>query len=202
MAAQASIGLRARKKEETRDALRRAAIRLYLEQTPAAVTVQDICTAAGVSTRTFFNYFETKDDAVFDWDRRLGSKLVELYLGRPTEEAPFDALRHTLHTAIPLLVADPGWHERRRLLHAHPELGPKLLHSNSHLAEVLAEAVAERTDLSPDDLYPRMLAGAGLTAMRAALRRWDPAGTDAQLLDLLDEAFEILAAGLPGPQPG
>ncbi|WP_016907872.1 TetR family transcriptional regulator [Streptomyces xiaopingdaonensis] len=195
-----SAGLREQKKSETRTALRRAAVRLYAEKSPAAVTVQDICAAAGVSTRTFFNYFETKDDAVFDWDRRLSTQLVDAYLERPAAEPPFDALRRTLGTAVPLLVADPGWRERRRLLRAHPELVPKLLHSNSHMAEVLAEAVAERTGLRPDDLYPRLLAGAGLTALRAALRRWDPEASDAALLDLLDEAFGMLAAGLADPR--
>ncbi|WP_326686617.1 MULTISPECIES: TetR family transcriptional regulator [unclassified Streptomyces] len=199
--AEAAHGLRERKKLETRTALRGAAVRLYLEHGPAAVTVHDICEAAGVSPRTFFNYFDTKDDAVFDWDHRLTCQLVELLAARPREEPPLEALRQTLRTAIPALVADAGWHERRRLLSAYPELVPKLVHSNSNMAEALAEAVATRTGLPQEALYPRLVAGSALTALRASIRAWDPETSAEQLLAMLEEGFVSLAAGLPEPEP-
>ncbi|WP_432108006.1 TetR/AcrR family transcriptional regulator [Streptomyces sp. AA1529] len=193
-------GLRERKKLETRSALRAAAVRMYLERGPAAVTVQDICEAAGVSQRTFFNYFETKDDAVFDWDRRLAGQLVELLTARPASEPPLEAVHRTLRTAVPALVADAGWRDRRRLLGTYPELVPKLLHSNSHLAEALAAAVAQRAGLPPDALYPRLLAGAGLTVLRSSIRAWDPESPAEDLLAVLDSCFASLAAGLPHPE--
>ncbi|MGI5347720.1 TetR/AcrR family transcriptional regulator [Streptomyces sp. CA-250714] len=196
----AAQGLRERKKLETRSALRAAAVRMYLERGPSAVTVQDICEAAGVSQRTFFNYFETKDDAVFDWDRRLAGRLGELLTGRPAGEAPPEALHQALRTAVPALVADPGWRDRRRLLGAHPELVPKLLHSNSSIAEALADAVAERTGLPPDALYPRLLGGIGLTVLRSSIRAWDPESPAEELLATLDSCFASLAAGLPQPE--
>ncbi|MDJ1131157.1 TetR/AcrR family transcriptional regulator [Streptomyces iconiensis] len=199
--AAAAGGLRERKKMETRTALRGAAVRLYLERGPSAVTVHDICEAAGVSPRTFFNYFDTKDDAVFDWDHRLTGQLVELLAARPESEPPLEALRQTLRTAIPALVADAGWRERRRLLQAYPELVPKLVHSNSHMAEALTEAVAARTRLTADALYPRLVAGAGLTALRASIRTWDPESSADELLAMLDECFAALGAGLPEPRP-
>ncbi|NSC24855.1 TetR family transcriptional regulator [Streptomyces albus subsp. chlorinus] len=193
-------GLRERKKLETRSALRAAAVRMYLERGPAAVTVHDICEAAGVSPRTFFNYFDTKDDAVFDWDRRLAGQLAELLAERPADETPLVALHRALRAAVPALVADPGWRDRRRLLAAHPELVPKLLHSNSHIAEALAEAVAARTGLPPDALYPRILAGAGLAVLRSTIRAWDPESPAEELLAMLDSCFTSLADGLPAPE--
>lgn len=54
-------GLRERKKAETRQALAEAALALAVERGPAAVTVDDIADAAGVSARTVFNYFPTKE---------------------------------------------------------------------------------------------------------------------------------------------
>lgn len=199
--AAATGGLRERKKLETRTALRGAAVRLYLERGPAAVTVHDICEEAGVSPRTFFNYFDTKDDAVFDWDHRLTGQLVALLTARPGHEPPLEALRRTLRTAIPALVADAGWRDRRRLLQAYPELVPKLVHSNSHMTEALTESVAARTGLSAEALYPRMVAGAGLTALRASIRAWDPESSAEALLAMVDECFDSLGAGLPEP-PG
>lgn len=197
--AAAATGLRERKKLETRTALRRAAVRLYLERGPSAVTVHDICEAVGISPRTFFNYFDTKDDAVFDWDHRLVGHLLELLAARPAEEAPLEALHRALRASIPPMVDDPGWRERRRLLAAHPELVPKLLHSNSHLADALAEGIAARTGLSPDSLYPRLVAGAGMTTVRTAIWSWDPDSPTEELLAMLDSCCEAFAAGLPEP---
>lgn len=58
------LGLRERKKRARREALIDATHRLVAEHGLDAVTVEAICEEAGVSARTFFNYFETKDDAV------------------------------------------------------------------------------------------------------------------------------------------
>ena len=59
-----ALGLRERKKRARREALIDATHRLVAEHGLDAVTVEAICDEAGVSARTFFNYFETKDDAV------------------------------------------------------------------------------------------------------------------------------------------
>lgn len=62
--AEPALGLRERKKRARREALIDATHRLVAEHGLDAVTVEAICEEAGVSARTFFNYFETKDDAV------------------------------------------------------------------------------------------------------------------------------------------
>ena len=72
----AAPGLRERKKAETRAALHAAAVRLFLERGPADVTVSDICEAAGVSARTFFNYFDAKEEALLPWDKHLIEEVI------------------------------------------------------------------------------------------------------------------------------
>src|SRR2546430_11883605 len=57
-------GLRARKKRATRKALRDAALRLALERGPGNVRVDDIAEAAGVSPRTYNNYFSSREQAI------------------------------------------------------------------------------------------------------------------------------------------
>jgi AcrR family transcriptional regulator len=63
-APEALSGLRDRKKRRTRQAIRAAAIELFTKQGVDATTVEQIATAADISPRTFFNYFDTKEQAV------------------------------------------------------------------------------------------------------------------------------------------
>src|SRR6266511_2334806 len=60
------MGIRERKKQRTRQALRQAAARLFLERGFEATTIADITAAADVAPRTFFSYFQTKEDVVLD----------------------------------------------------------------------------------------------------------------------------------------
>lgn len=68
---EAPDGLRERKKRARRLALRRAAVTMSLEKGFANVTIEDICEACEVSPRTFFNYFDTKEDAVTGVDESI-----------------------------------------------------------------------------------------------------------------------------------
>ncbi|HEX6421251.1 MAG TPA: TetR family transcriptional regulator, partial [Acidimicrobiales bacterium] len=86
-------GLRERKKAETRRALSSAALRLAREHGPEHVTVDDIAHAAGVSPRTFFNYFPSKDDAIAGVVPSESSELLADLVARPADESPLDALR-------------------------------------------------------------------------------------------------------------
>ncbi|WP_431032039.1 TetR/AcrR family transcriptional regulator [Streptomyces sp. P6-2-1] len=193
-------GLRARKKLRTRRELRRAATRLYAERGAAQVTVQDICAEVGISPRTFFNYFESKDDAVFGLDHRLRQRVVADLLARPAEQAPLPALREAILTAVPAVVApDTEFTRRRALLRAEPELLDRPLRNNRRMEEAVTAALASRTGAAPGDLYPHLVAATALAAMRAALRSWEPHSGAEGLTAALERAFGLLAAGLPVP---
>ena len=96
----AAPGLRERKKAETRAALRAAAARLFLERGPAAVTVSDICEAAGVSARTYFNYFDAKEDALLPGDKHLIEEIITGLAARPAAEPPLTAVRQAFEQAL------------------------------------------------------------------------------------------------------
>lgn len=194
-------GLRERKKAETREALRAAAIRLFLEQGPSAVTVNDICEAANVSPRTFFNYFESKEAALFAWDQRLTDRLVAELAARPSHEPPLTALRRAMDDTLPSFAAQTGWHARKELFGACPELRTKILQAVFRLEDRLVDALADRTGCPAGGLYPRLLAAATGSVFRAALTTWAPETGLAGLRALVDQAFDHLAAGLPVPAP-
>ncbi len=68
--------LRERKKQATRRSLRRIALQLVSDRGFAQVTVEDIAAAADVSPRTFFNYFPSKEAAVFGADPERTAELL------------------------------------------------------------------------------------------------------------------------------
>lgn len=95
---------RAEQKKQTRQALQDAADRLFAEQGVANTTVREIAEAAGVTERTFFRYFGTKEDLIlpraFSWMPWFRAAVRE----RPAEEPPFIAIRNTLIGFLPAIT--------------------------------------------------------------------------------------------------
>ncbi len=86
------IGLRARKKMATRDALSIAALRLALERGLENVRVDDIATAAGVSPRTYNNYFSSREQAICAVGALRAEFVVRVLRSRPSDEPLADSL--------------------------------------------------------------------------------------------------------------
>lgn len=189
-------GLRARKKRETRRALHLAAVDLVTERGLGGVTTDEIAAAAGVSPRTFFNYFPTKDAAVVGLGPDLPEVFTDELLGRPADEPVMDSLRAALLVALAPLARDDDLRRRRReLIRRHPELVTTTVGVTMRVEEALARAVATRTGTDVEaDLYPRLAAACAVGASRAALLHTRRRGG---LEASLAEAFDLLAAGLP-----
>jgi AcrR family transcriptional regulator len=193
-------GLRERKKLATRLALHDAALRLVAERGLEHVSVDDIAERADVSPRTFFNYFASKDDAVLGLDPSGGAHMVEALLARPAGESPVQAMRTVAHAQAAEMAEETElWPLRMRVIDAHPALLGRLAASFGQSERAMATAIAERTGSAVDDLYPLLLAGVAAAAMRSALHRWLAGDFTASLPDLVDEAWDALAAGLPAP---
>src|SRR3954452_8072946 len=87
------MGLRERKKEQTRRAIEDAAFRLFEERGYQATTVADIAEAADIAPRTFFAYFPSKEAVVFgDFDETFGALEARLRERSP-DETTFEGLR-------------------------------------------------------------------------------------------------------------
>ncbi len=94
--AHAEPGLRERKKLATRQALSAAAMRLALEQGFDNVRVEDIAEAAGVSPRTFNNYFSSREEAIVAARTAQVERMAQALLARPAEESLLEALRNAM----------------------------------------------------------------------------------------------------------
>jgi AcrR family transcriptional regulator len=194
-----TAGLRERKKAATRRALHEAALRLVAERGLEHVSVDDIAERADVSPRTFFNYFTSKDDAVVGLDPATRDAAAESFRARPAEESPVEALRAVQRAAATEMALDPElWPLRMKVIDAHPALIGRLAAAFGESERVLAEAVAVRTGTAVGvDVYPTLLAATSTSVMRTALHRWLVSGFTASLPHLVDEAWDVLVAGLP-----
>ena len=192
-----TTGLRERKKAETRDALASAALRLADELGPDRVTVDEIAAAAGVSARTFFNYFATKEDAIVGSSESSAARIVQELAARPATEPPIDALRAAVHASADHLEADPDdWIIRHRLVGRYPALAARYAARHAAVEHELVLEVARRTKLDPDvDTYPAVAVSAALAAARVALTVWQEREWRGSLPALFDEVFDQLASG-------
>src|SRR5437016_14573251 len=124
-AAETRVSLRERKKLATRRSLRRAALDLVAERGFAHVTIEDIAEAADVSPRTFFNYFPSKEAALFGTDPERIPVLRERMIHTAPGEPALKALRmimvsdaRAVADELGALGGDPGdW--LRRMTGAH-----------------------------------------------------------------------------------
>ncbi|WP_116115530.1 TetR family transcriptional regulator [Austwickia chelonae] len=194
--------LRERKKRETRLRLHHAALELAARDGLNAVTAGAIAEHAGVSPRTFFNYFPTKDAAIIGTDPELPQQLAAAFEERPAEEDPRNSLRHILTAHLVSVAAAPALrHQRNRLMATHPELAGTLGGISRQVQEALAEAVARRSGGDPaHDPYPQLTVAVALAAVSTALarRRARTNGPDDMQADL-DIVFDLLEAGIPAP---
>ncbi|MGH3502069.1 MAG: TetR family transcriptional regulator [Nocardioidaceae bacterium] len=194
-----SPGLRERKKQATRRAIRRAAVALALEHGTERLTVEAISEAADVSPRTFFNYFSCKEDALVGDSAEGQEDLRQLIMSRPSDEPPMQTVRAVLVESSLLGNAHTQREEvlaRQRLVRENPSLLPRQLSKYAAIERTLAEAMAERLDTDPaQDLRPAMLAALGVTVVRVAVQSWTTDGTR-PLTTLIDDAFHLLERGI------
>lgn len=198
-----SEGLRERKKAETRRALASAALRLADELGPDGVTVEAIAEAAGVSPRTFFNYFSSKEDAIAGIMPAHSSELLADLIARPEGEPPLDALHATARAAAGRLEATAeDLMRRRNLFQRYPTLAARNAAGFAHVERGLVDEVARRTGLDPDlDTYPALVVATALGAIRVAIAVWHERDRPGSLAEVFDEAFEHLTRGLQTPRP-
>jgi AcrR family transcriptional regulator len=197
-------GLRERKKLATRTALHLAALQLVAERGLDGVSVDDIAARADVSPRTFFNYFPTKDDAVLGLDAADASLAAERFAARPADEDPVTALRAVQAEQSAAMADEPEglWPLRLRVVEEHPVLLARLHATFGASERAVAEAIAARTGTRVGvDAYPTLLAAVAATTIRTSLHRWLTADFAVPLPDLVDEAWDVLAGGLPAPRP-
>ncbi|MFF3468678.1 mycofactocin system transcriptional regulator [Streptomyces sp. NPDC001984] len=178
--------------------LSHVALQLFTERGFAETTVDDIATACGISRRTFFRYFPSKNDLPWgDFDALV--ERMRRHLHDTPQEVPLvDALREAV---IEFNRFPPGEIEDHRLRMSLLLNVPTLVaHSTLRYAswrQAIAEYAARRLRVPEDDMHPQVIAWATLAASLSAYEQWlKHEGAD--LPTLLRTAFDVLGTTFSG----
>jgi AcrR family transcriptional regulator len=205
----AELGLRERKKLDTRRALSDAAVKLMFERGIDNVTREAIASLAGVSLRTFSNYFAGKYEALaYRQTERVRRSIVALRQ-RPADEPLWTSITEAVMAPLEEDFRDMDSDENRiptrtELVEVRKLLlSPEIRNATSKdLFDEWVEAIAERTGTDPvRDMFPRLVAAVIRAVGDAATESYAVADPPVAIATLLREAFAEVAAGLPAPTP-
>lgn len=160
-----------------------------------AVTADELAEAVGVSRRTLFRLFATKEDVVVAAFDSIGDEALAALRERPAEEPPWTALRHSLGAAAAKLEERPPTiFELHGVIAQTPALRGRLLEQR----DGWRAAIVEELPAAPNELARELLATAAVGAFDVATEMWARTGGRRRLSRLLDDAFELLGSGLTG----
>lgn len=171
------------------------ALKLFTEQGFHETTVDQIASEAGVSRRTFFRYYKSKSDLLWnEFDAEIQA-LRDLLADMPDDIPVMEGLRRAVLAANRYGAdAVPELRMRMSLLNTVPELGASATTHYDAWERAVSAYVAARSGQPEDSLYPLSVGRTVLAACRAAYERWS-ARADADLVVYLDASLRALAAG-------
>jgi len=206
MARDQMLGLRERKKADTRRALSDAALELAFEHGFDTVTREAIANLAGVSLRTFNNYFAGKYEALaFRLTERM-RRSIATFRERPADEPLWTSVTEALVGALEedmrelagaVHVPDREELAEVRKLLMMPQIRTAVPRD---LLDDWVLAIAEKTGTDPErDLYPRLVAAVVRAVGDAAMEAYAKSEPPVAITDLLRSGLAAVAAGLPEP---
>lgn len=190
-------GLRARKKQDTARRIETAALGLFGRDGFDDTTVEAIAAAADISPRTFFHYFATKEDvALADYADRL-ERVTRTLEAQPAKSPPWKALAAAFGAvAVDYESERDALVRRFAIMVGSPAVFARSLQLQAGWEDAVAAVLSDRMGTPEPDLEPRLLAAAGLAAMRSAMRHWLATGAASGLPDVVQSCFRRLGRGL------
>ena len=199
----ANLGLRERKKQQTRETIASAALRLFAERGYDETTLADIANAANVAPRTIFAYFESKEDILLCEENGFLSQLKRRLDERPAGTTTVDAIREFLSS---LEHPNEEAKLRKQVIAANPDLQVKMRGRHAQLEPMLADSIAKDLGAEPGDIRPLLIAASMATAFTSVSDRIfaaEAAGkplAPEEAMAILDQVLEFLRGGLEALQ--
>lgn len=175
--------------------LRGAALELFAAHGYEATTVDEIAQLAGMSRRTFFRYFSSKEDVIFpDHDTLLAA--VEAQLGAPTTGSPVAAVCAAMYTVFESYLSEPDVAlPRYQLTHTIATLRDREIASVSRYQRLLTRYLGSRYGKSVEAaLRAELVAAAVIAAHNHVLRRWLRRGCTGRPRADLARAFDFVCS--------
>jgi AcrR family transcriptional regulator len=185
------------RRRETRDALRAAALAKFAERGFDNVTVAEVAEQVGVTERTFYRHFPTKEAVLFgDYQQRLEWLAAALAL-RPDAESVFDAVRIAVRSYPDDVEIVRQAAMLRSSLISGERAADQLRIVQASFAAVLSEFVRRRQAGHPDaDLLSAMAGNVLAGALVAAVSVWGERGCVDELDVMVDQAVDFVRSGL------
>ncbi len=196
-------GLRERKKQQTRDTIASAALRLFAERGYDETTLAEIAEAADVSPRTIFAYYESKEDIVLCNESALVEALKRKLDERPAGTTTFDAIRDFVSSSEP---PDEQGRLRKAVLTANPALQMRMRARHAQLEPLLTQSIAKDLGAGPDDIRPQLVAASMMAAFMTVRDRLFEAASGGEptsheeALRILDQVLDFLRGGFEALQ--
>ena len=167
------------------------AMRLFLDQGFERTTIDQIASTAGISRRSFFRYFGTKEDIVLGDLASQGELMRDALEKVPQTVGPWDALRQALH-AVDALEVEPGVTLKiATMMYGTPSLRSRSIEKHLHWQSLLVPDIRRRLGLADDDASdpaPAAIVASSIACLDAAGELWVTGGGVGDLAALYDRA--------------
>ncbi|MBT0992953.1 TetR family transcriptional regulator [Cellulomonas sp. DKR-3] len=186
--------LRDHKRRAVQDELSLVAIDLFIERGFDATSVEQIAAAVGMSERSFFRYFPTKDAVLAHQSARWRRLVATSLAARPADEPVWFSLRRAFDEYLRVTIAEGRALPLLRMVYASPAHHGQLLHRMELLGEELTAVLVDRLRGTVEDpeLVASVRAGTVVACLEVARRRWAATAGAQRFDDLLDATMELV----------
>lgn len=188
------MGLREEKRQQTLKRITQTALGLFARHGYEATTLDMIAADAGISRRTFFHYFKSKDDILLSQQAGLGEQLVDAIAAEPTGGTPIK----TVQAAMRRIAASYPLEELvaiDKLMMSVEAVQSRKQANYIRDEKIVLEALRQRWKEAPD-MELRLVAFIAIGLTRLSLDAWRNDGGTRPIVDYLDQAFAALDGGL------
>lgn len=184
-----------RSREAAYAEIARVAMELFLEQGFEQTTIDQIVAEAGISRRSFFRYFGTKEDVVLGDLAGQGELVREALETVPDEVEPWDALRLAMQ-AVDALQVQPGVTLKiATMMYRTPSLRSRSIEKHLHWQALLVPEIRRRLAADDDDPAPEAIVATAIACLDVAGERWVSGGGVGDLSALYDRAVAGVRSG-------
>lgn len=169
----------------------KTALRLFTEQGYDETTIAQIAREAGVSQRTLFRYFGTKEDLLGGGQDRFGQVLMDTISQQPADAGVWEALRAGVAAVLALHDSREQALERFRLLHNTASLRAGWLEKRLRFQENLLPLIETRMDAATgnEGAKSRAVIATAFACLDAATMTWVADDGKGEIMDLYDECL-------------